>query len=129
MAVVGMRIDARTHAADRLECWAQDLKVPFLGVLRQTQVYVRALEDGLTVFDLGARAHPTDLAQWEPILDWVRPIAKLPARPVPAVTPEIPFEEPESSEWPQAPRVVSLMPTQSGLTHGNVYAMSRPTGT
>jgi hypothetical protein len=45
------------------------------------------------------------------------------------VTPEIPFEEPESSEWPQAPRVVSLMPTQSGLTHGNVYAMSQPTGT
>ena len=124
-----MRIDARTRAAESLQGWAQDLKVPFLGVLRETQVYVKALDSGLTVFDLGVRAQAADLAQWEPILNWVRPIAKLPAKPIPAVIPEIRVEQPESSQWPHAPRAASLMPAQTGLTHGNVYAMTRPTGT
>jgi chromosome partitioning protein len=127
LAIVGMRIDARTRAAENLQSWAHDLKVPFLGVLRETQVYVKALESGLTVFDLGARAQPTDLAQWEPILDWVRPIAKLPSRPLSAPIPEIRVEQPELSQWPHAPRAAGLMPAQSGLTHGNVYAMTRPT--
>lgn len=129
LAIVGMRIDARTRAAESLQGWAQDLKVPFLGVLRETQVYVKALDSGLTVFDLGVRAQAADLAQWEPILNWVRPIAKLPAKPIPAVIPEIRVEQPESSQWPHAPRAASLMPAQTGLTHGNVYAMTRPTGT
>ncbi|MBC7917676.1 MAG: ParA family protein [Rhodoferax sp.] len=129
LAIVGMRIDARTRAAESLQGWARDLKVPFLGVLRETQVYVKALDSGLTVFDLGARAQPADLAQWEPILDWVRPIAKLPAKPAPALIPEILVEQPASASWPHAPRAASLMPAQGGLTHGNVYAMTRPTGT
>lgn len=129
VAVVGMRVDARTRAAENLHAWAQGLKVPFLGVLRETQVYVKALDSGLTVFDQGSRAQPADLAQWEPILDWVRPIAKLPAKPVPAPVPEIRVAQPESTQWPHAPRAASLMPAQGGLTHGNVYAMTRPTGT
>lgn len=126
VAVVGMRVDARTRAADSLQSWAHDLKVPFLGVLRETQVYVKALDNGLTVFDLGNRAQSTDLAQWETILDWVRPIAKLPAKPAQAPIPEIRVAQPDTSQWPHAPRAASLMPAQSGLMHGNVYAMTRP---
>ncbi len=77
LGVVGMRIDARTHSAQTLRQWAMSMQVLFLGVLRETQVYVRSLESGLTVFDLSGSATNADLEQWEPILRWLRPIVQL----------------------------------------------------
>ena len=66
-----MRIDARTNAAQVLDEWAESLGVPFLGALRETQLYVRSLERGLTIFDLQPQQAAADLAQWAPILDWL----------------------------------------------------------
>jgi chromosome partitioning protein len=45
-----------------------------IGVVRETQSYVRNLERGLTLFDLPAADVAKDLAQWQPILDWIRPV-------------------------------------------------------
>lgn len=73
LAVVGMRIDGRTHAAQTLEEWSESLGVPFLGALRETQLYVRSLERGLTIFDLQPQLAAADLAQWAPILQWLKP--------------------------------------------------------
>lgn len=73
LAVVGMRIDGRTNAAQTLDEWAESLGVPFLGALRETQLYVRSLERGLTIFDLQPQLAATDLAQWAPILQWLKP--------------------------------------------------------
>jgi chromosome partitioning protein len=124
LGVVGMRIDARTRAADALRTWADGLHVPFLGVLRETQVYVKALENGMTVFDLPAQAHGADLQQWEPILEWLRPIAKLAPLQKPAVDVAPPMKvEPEHHI--NMPRATSLMPAQEGLVHGNLLAYSR----
>src|SRR4029453_11971981 len=69
IAAVGMRLDARPRAAETLKKWADGLNVPFLTVLRETQVYVRCIEQGLTLFDLPATDVCTDLAQWQPILE------------------------------------------------------------
>ena len=74
LAVVGMRIDGRTNAADTLRLWAQGLEVPYIGGLRETQLYVRSLERGLTIFDLPPHHAAADVAQWETILDWMRPV-------------------------------------------------------
>ena len=74
LATVGMRLDARTKAAEVLQAWATSLSVPFITVLRETQVYVRCIEKGLSVFDLPASQVQTDIAQWKPILDWLHPI-------------------------------------------------------
>ena len=73
LATVGMRIDMRTNAAQVLEDWSEALGVPFLGPLRETQLYVRSLERGMTIFDLPAHTVASDLAQWQPILQWLRP--------------------------------------------------------
>jgi len=73
LAIVGMRIDARTNSAQTLDAWAESLRVPFLGPLRETQLYVRSLERGLTIFDLQPQLAAADLAQWAPILQWLRP--------------------------------------------------------
>ena len=74
VAVVGMRLDARTHAAAVLRRWADTLGLRFVGVLRETQAYVRCIEDGLTLFDLPAAQVKADLLQWAPILHWLAPV-------------------------------------------------------
>ena len=74
LAAVGMRLDARTKSAEVLRAWATSLSVPFVAVLRESQIYVRCIEKGLSVFDLPTSQAQADLAQWEPILEWLQPI-------------------------------------------------------
>lgn len=74
VGAVGMRIDARTRGAEQLRAWADKRKLPLIGTLRETRLYVRALERGLTLFDLPGREVAQDLAQWESILAWLRPV-------------------------------------------------------
>jgi chromosome partitioning protein len=74
IAAVGMRIDSRTKNEASLRQWADGLQLPFLGALRETQAYVKCLEHGLTIFDMPAGKVEADLAQWQPILQWLTPI-------------------------------------------------------
>lgn len=74
VATVGMRVDGRTNAAQLLRAWAHEQQVEMIGQLRETQVYVRSLERGLTLFDVAPSQVAADLAQWEPILQWLRPV-------------------------------------------------------
>lgn len=76
VAAIGMRVDARTKASQTLTAWAQQHSIPFIGILRDTQAYVRCVERGLTLFDLPADHLRTDLAQWQPILDWLEPVLR-----------------------------------------------------
>jgi chromosome partitioning protein len=71
VAAVGMRIDTRTKAHEKLLAWARGIGLPFLGVLRDTQLYVRCIERGLTIFDLPFDRTRTDREQWDVILDWL----------------------------------------------------------
>lgn len=89
VACIGMRIDTRTRTPQVLKDWATGLGMPFLGVLRESQAYVQCLERGMTIFDLPTDRVPTDLRQWDPILNWLGPqlavtapqAATLPAAP------------------------------------------------
>ena len=76
VAAVGMRLDARTKAGEVLHAWAEQQKLPFLGVLRETQNYVRCIERGLTLFDLPPAKVQDDLDQWQPIIEWLQPILR-----------------------------------------------------
>lgn len=71
VAAVGMRVDARTQAQAMLRDWAQHNGLDFLGVLRQTQRYVRTIEAGMTLFDLPVAQAAEDLAQLQTIVDWL----------------------------------------------------------
>lgn len=73
VASIGMRIDTRTRNSDVLQAWADNLGLPYLGALRETQLYVQCLENGMTVFDLPEQRAVTDRLQWEPILEWLGP--------------------------------------------------------
>ena len=81
VAAVGMRLDARTRAAETLATWAADRKLPFVASLREAQVYVRGVERGLTLFDQPAEKSTADLAQWQPLVDWLEPILTVVHKP------------------------------------------------
>ena len=71
IAIVGMRLDARTRAGERLERWAVRHELLYVGGLREAQIYVRCADQGLTLFDLPAAKVAADLQQWESIVGWV----------------------------------------------------------
>ena len=71
VAVVGMRVDARTRAAGELERFLASYELPVLTYLRDTQLYVQAAANGMTLFDLPPTRVEKDMAQWQPIVDWV----------------------------------------------------------
>lgn len=124
IGVVGMRVDARTHSAQILREWALSLQVLFLGVLRETQVYVRSLESGQTVFDLTGSTNRVDLEQWESILQWLRPIAKLADAAVRAEpsSPPLTLAQARSTDHINAARASRLMPAQEALAHGDLLS-------
>ncbi len=80
VAAVGMRLDARTRAVEVLAAWAADRGIPFIGSLRETQAYVKAVEQGLTIFDMPAQQTQADRAQWQSILEWLEPVLHMTTR-------------------------------------------------
>jgi chromosome partitioning protein len=75
VAIVGMRVDARTRSAQELERFLARYDLPVLSFLRDTQLYVQAAAHGLTLFDLAPSRVERDLEQWRPIVDWVQSAA------------------------------------------------------
>ena len=70
VALIGMRVDARTRAAGELERFFATLELPVLTYLRDTQVYVQAAAAGLTIFDLPPSRAERDVEQWQAIIAW-----------------------------------------------------------
>lgn len=70
VGVLGMRVDARTRAAEQLQRYVEGLNLPVLGFLRDTQNYVQLAAHGLTLWDVAPSRVEKDLAQWEPLLAW-----------------------------------------------------------
>jgi chromosome partitioning protein len=71
IGIVGMRVDGRTIAADKLHEFVDGLGLPVLGYLRDTQNYIHLAARGLTVFDVAPSRVEKDLQQWQGICDWL----------------------------------------------------------
>jgi chromosome partitioning protein len=71
VAIVGMRVDPRTIAADKLHDFVDNLGLPVLGYLRHTQNYIHLAARGLTIFDVAPGRVERDLDQWEDICRWL----------------------------------------------------------
>lgn len=74
VAALGMRLDGRTGAGEVTEDWAASVGLPYIGALRAAQVYVRAVENGIGIFDMPETVTRVDRLQWLPILAWVDPV-------------------------------------------------------
>ena len=71
VGIVGMRVDERTIAADKLHEFVDNLGLPVLGYLRQTQNYIQLAARGLTLFDVAPGRVERDLEQWKNICRWL----------------------------------------------------------
>lgn len=71
VGIVGMRVHARTRAAEQLQRFVESLHLPVLSYLRDTQNYVQLAAHGLTLWDVAPSRVSKDLEQWQPILAWV----------------------------------------------------------
>ena len=71
VGIVGMRVDMRTIAADKLGEFVTGLGLPVLGALRDTQNYVHLAARGLTLFDVTPSRVEKDLRQWHGICEWL----------------------------------------------------------
>lgn len=71
IGLVGMRVDSRTIAADKLHEFVDTLGLPVLGYLRDTQNYIHLAARGLTLFDVAPGRVEKDLTQWQAICQWL----------------------------------------------------------
>ena len=71
VSVIGMRVREGTIATDQLRHFLDTLGVPVLAMLRDTQLYVQLAARGATLWDIAPGRAERDVAQWQPILDWI----------------------------------------------------------
>ena len=71
VGIVGMRVDARTIAADKLREFVEGLGLPVLGHVRDTQNYIHLAARGLSLFDVAPGRVEKDLDQWQAICRWL----------------------------------------------------------
>jgi chromosome partitioning protein len=71
VGLVGMRVDVRTRSATELEEFLKQYEFPFITNLRDTQVYVHAARDGLSVFDMPRSRAEQDWEQWRTLTRWI----------------------------------------------------------
>ncbi|MCU0931168.1 MAG: ParA family protein [Serpentinimonas sp.] len=71
IGVVGMRVDPRTIASEKLHEFVHGLGLPVLGYLRDTQNYIHLAARGLSLFDVTPSRVAKDLEQWADICRWL----------------------------------------------------------
>lgn len=106
VAAVGMRLDRRTQAEEIASDWAASVGLNWLCCLRSSQIYVRAVENGLSIFDMPASVTEIDREQWEPLLAWL--FAHGFDLTEPRAMPTYP--QGVSSRSPQSPAVLHVLP-------------------
>ena len=72
IGLVAMRVKEHTHATEHLHEFLDALQLPLLTHLRDTQNYVHLAARGLTLFDVAPGRVERDLAQWQPLTDWIQ---------------------------------------------------------
>lgn len=71
IGLLGTRVREGTIASEQLRQFLGNLDVPVVAMLRDAQVYVQAAACGATLWDVAPSRAERDLAQWQPLLDWV----------------------------------------------------------
>jgi chromosome partitioning protein len=71
IGIVGMRMAARTRAALLLEEFLQELELPVVAHLHETQMYVNAAFEGRTLFDMPPSRTELERENWAPLLSWL----------------------------------------------------------
>jgi chromosome partitioning protein len=71
-ALVANRSRDYTNIYWELDKFLTKQKAPFVAMLRDSQNYIRAAEQGLGIFDLAPYTTAIDREQWGPLIKWVK---------------------------------------------------------
>ena len=72
IALVANRVRENTRIYQALEDFLAHYDIPLLTHLRESQNYIRAAETGLGIFELAPSQVAIDVAQWDPVVEWLR---------------------------------------------------------
>lgn len=72
LSVVANRVREGTVSYTRLMRFLQRLNIPVIAVLRDTQNYVHAAEEGMGIHEFKHYRVRKDIAQWTPMLRWLQ---------------------------------------------------------
>jgi chromosome partitioning protein len=72
VGLVANRVKSRTRYHSVLTEFLQQVNVPLIASLRDSQNYIRAMDAGVAIFDLPKSRVETDLTQWKPLLSWLQ---------------------------------------------------------
>ena len=72
VAIVGSKVDGRTIAASDLDDFLAPLSLDVISHVRDSQLYVRAARDGLSIFDQPRSRAEEAWSDWPPIFHWLQ---------------------------------------------------------
>lgn len=72
LAIIGSKVDSRTVAAADLDAFLAPLSLDVLTHVRDSQLYVHAARDGLSIFDQPRSRAEEAWSDWPPILHWLQ---------------------------------------------------------
>jgi chromosome partitioning protein len=72
IAVVANRVRRNTRVYQSLMRFLETLRIPVVATLRDSQNYIRAAELGVGLHEMKPWAVAQDLADWEPLLAWLK---------------------------------------------------------
>jgi chromosome partitioning protein len=72
IAIVGSRVDPRTIAASNLDDFLEPLALDVLTHVRDSQLYVHAARDGLSIFDQPRSRAEEAWTDWPPVFEWLQ---------------------------------------------------------
>jgi chromosome partitioning protein len=101
IGVIANRVRKNTLMFQSLMRFLEKLEIPVIATVRDSQVYVRAAEQGVGIHELKSYTVKEDLAQWETLLAWLEPERVLTEQPAPMQeqpAPQVPQMVPEAIE-------------------------------
>ncbi|MBM0107617.1 AAA family ATPase [Steroidobacter sp. S1-65] len=122
IAVIANRVKKQTLIYKSLMKFLENLQIPVIATLRDSQVYIRAAEIGHGVFEMKPNSVREDLEQWLPLVGWLAQRKTLHIEPgTPAIT----------SALTSAPKVAtttldSIIPPAPAAAKPSVFAPPKP---
>jgi chromosome partitioning protein len=101
LGIIANRLRSNTRSLSRLERFLDELGIPVVARLRDTQQYLHASEQGLGIHELQHRDHERDTAPWQQLCDWLDHIEQ--------------SHQTESEAAPFAPPFPSSMDSDNGI--------------
>jgi len=84
IATIANRVNEMTIAADKIDDYLYKIKlpngkrIPYIALLRASQNYIYAAEQGKTIFELAPSRTSRDREKWKPLLRWLNSKRSLP---------------------------------------------------